>query len=260
MGGDVGVNSEVEREHILVHGAAWQRCAFIAACCRPDLRGRRVLIIDDNSQARAVLSSMLTSMTFVVHEAPSGLEGVEMVRQAANRRAIRDCVRRLADAGNRWDRNGQADSRAAKSYSPAATGDGHSIWPRRGFETGGEQRVRERLIKPVTPSMLFDSAIEASATDQQKVLDVPARPSQDLAQLRGARVLLVEDNELNHEVAMGLLEDAHIAIELAENGEVAVRMVSENKYDIVLMDMQMPVMDGIAATKAIRSNRNHRYP
>jgi CheY-like chemotaxis protein len=71
-------------------------------------------------------------------------------------------------------------------------------------------------------------------------------------------VLLVEDNELNQEVAMGLLEPAHMSIDLAENGEVAVRMVGEHDYDLVLMDMQMPVMDGIAATKAIRSNPRFR--
>jgi CheY-like chemotaxis protein len=64
----------------------------------------------------------------------------------------------------------------------------------------------------------------------------------------------VEDNELNQEVAMGLLEPAHMSIDLAENGEVAVQMVSRHDYDLVLMDMQMPVMDGVAATKAIRSN------
>jgi CheY-like chemotaxis protein len=66
--------------------------------------------------------------------------------------------------------------------------------------------------------------------------------------------LLVEDNELNQEVAMGLLETAHMSIDLAENGKVAVRMISEKDYDLVLMDMQMPVMDGVSATKAIRSD------
>jgi CheY-like chemotaxis protein len=76
----------------------------------------------------------------------------------------------------------------------------------------------------------------------------------DIDQLRGARLLLVEDNELNQEVAMGLLETAHMSIDLAENGKVAVRMISEKAYDVVLMDMQMPVMDGVSATKAIRSD------
>jgi two-component system, sensor histidine kinase and response regulator len=70
--------------------------------------------------------------------------------------------------------------------------------------------------------------------------------------------LLVEDNELNQEVAMGLLEPTGLSIDVAENGEIAVRMVGEHDYDLVLMDMQMPVMDGIAATQAIRSNPRFR--
>ena len=106
--------------------------------------------------------------------------------------------------------------------------------------------------------MLFDSAVQALGGDQEPALEVEASPALNLDQLRGARVLLVEDNELNQEVAMGLLEPAHMSIDLAENGEVAVRMVGEHDYDLVLMDMQMPVMDGVAATKAIRSNPRFR--
>ena len=109
------------------------------------------------------------------------------------------------------------------------------------------------LIKPVTASMLFDSAVEVLGASNSKTYEAAAGPSVELAQIRGARVLLVEDNELNREVALGLLEDAHLAIETAENGQVAVQMVAEHKYDLVLMDMQMPVMDGLGATRAIRS-------
>jgi two-component system sensor histidine kinase/response regulator len=109
------------------------------------------------------------------------------------------------------------------------------------------------LIKPVTPSMLFDSAVEALGADHETTLDAPAASTQELSRLRGAKILLAEDNELNQEVALGLLEDAKMSIELAANGEEAVRMASTKKYDLVLMDMQMPVMDGVTATKAIRS-------
>jgi polar amino acid transport system substrate-binding protein len=65
---------------------------------------------------------------------------------------------------------------------------------------------------------------------------------------------LVEDNEINQEVAIGQLEDAEVFVDLAENGAEAVRMAGENDYDIVLMDMQMPVMDGIEATRILRAN------
>jgi two-component system sensor histidine kinase/response regulator len=112
------------------------------------------------------------------------------------------------------------------------------------------------LIKPVTPSMLFDSVVQALSADHK--VGREAQPSSSaelsLAPVRGARVLLVEDNELNREVALGLLEDAQLSIETAENGAVAVQMITKQSYDLVLMDMQMPVMDGVTATKAIRSN------
>jgi two-component system sensor histidine kinase/response regulator len=71
--------------------------------------------------------------------------------------------------------------------------------------------------------------------------------------LSGARVLLVEDARLNQMVAVGFMADAHLKVDIADNGEIAVRMVQSADYDLVLMDMQMPVMDGIEATKAIRS-------
>ena len=256
MGGDVGVNSEVGRGSMfwftarLGNGAASSRRA-----ARPDLRGRRVLIIDDNSQARAVLSSMLSSMTFVVHEAPSGLEGVEMVRHAAEigepyEIAFVDWQMPGIDGIETGKRIRALPNLAVRPQLVMVTAYGREEV----LKQAEDNAFANVLIKPVTPSMLFDSAVEVLSTEQQKVFDVPASPTLNLSQLRNARVLLVEDNELNREVALGLLEDAHLSIELAEDGEVAVQMVNKREYDLVLMDMQMPVMDGIAATKAIRSN------
>jgi signal transduction histidine kinase/DNA-binding response OmpR family regulator len=257
MGGDVGVDSESGKGSTfwftarLGNGLATSR----HSAPRPDLRGRHVLIIDDNPQARAVLSSMLSSMTFVVDEAPSGLEGIEMVSKAAESGAPYEIA--FVD----WQMPGLDGIETGKRIRALPN---LKVRPQLVMVTAyGREEVMKQaeesafanvLIKPVTSSMLFDAAMAVLGADQEKVFDAEAAPLRDLEQLRGARVLLVEDNELNREVALGLLEDAHMAIDQAENGEVAVRMVRTGKYELVMMDMQMPVMDGIAATKAIRSN------
>ena len=257
MGGTIEVTSELGKGSTFRFTARLGKAEMAPRrrILQSDLRGRRVLIIDDNAQARTVLSGMLTNLSFVADEAPSGQEGIEMVRQAALARVPYDIA--FVD----WQMPGldgiETGRRilALPNLDPAphlvmVTAYGREEVLKQAEESGFENV----LIKPVTSSILFDTAIGALGADLEATETVEAGPSFDIERMRGARVLLVEDNEINQEVAIGQLEDAEVFVDLAENGAEAVRMVRENDYDVVLMDMQMPVMDGIEATRILRSD------
>jgi len=195
-------------------------------------------------------------MTFVVDEAASGREGVELVRQSEERKQPYDVV--FVD----WQMPGLDGIETGRQiHALHLSSSPHLVMV---TAYGREEVLRKAeqssfanvLIKPVTPSMLFDSVVEALGGQPAPGFgsQPPSTGEIDLSSVHGARVLLVEDNELNREVAQGLLEDARVQIDLAEHGAAAVERLSENDYDIVFMDMQMPVMDGISATKAIRSH------
>jgi PAS domain S-box-containing protein len=257
MGGHVSVDSEPGK------GSTFRFTARLGkgtAISRPrllqsDLRGRRVLIIDDNPHARAVLANMLTNMTLVADEAASGAEAIGMVQQAA------EAGERYEIAFIDWQMPGMNGIETGKRIlglsdlrSPPhlvmVTAYGREEVLKQAEECGFENV----LIKPVTSSILFDTAVVALGADGESPEPVQAGPAFDIDRMRGARILLVEDNEINQEVAIGQLEDAEAFVDLAENGEIALRMIRDNDYDAVLMDMQMPVMDGVEATRIIRTN------
>jgi CheY-like chemotaxis protein len=111
------------------------------------------------------------------------------------------------------------------------------------------------LTKPVSASTLFDAIMQAFGWDRpddtRTVFDKTAKTI-DIESIRGASLLVVEDNEINQQVAREILEGAGLRISIANNGQEAVDKVHKTNFDAVLMDIQMPVMDGYAATQAIR--------
>ncbi|MFM7575464.1 MAG: response regulator [Microcystaceae cyanobacterium] len=126
------------------------------------------------------------------------------------------------------------------------------------FRGAQELSIADILIKPVNPSLLFDSLVKLLGDNVEVENRESLPPTSDLwsqlQTIQGASILLVEDNEINQEVAIELLEDAGFAVDLAENGQIALDKVKTADYDLVLMDMQMPVMDGVSATIAIRQH------
>lgn len=222
----------------------------------PDLRGRRVLVVDDNPNAATVLAEMLQSMGFVVEQAHSGALALAVLRRASAAGQPFSLV--LLD----W----QMPEMDGLELARRMGGLGLAELPRLVLVTafGREdvmrsaqvQGIADVLIKPVGASVLFDTLVQALASDAAYGLpSAPARAQVVAAPaLHGARVLLVEDNALNQQVAQELLQAAGVQVDLASDGHMAVQQVQRQSYDLVLMDMQMPVMDGLEATRQLRAD------
>jgi two-component system sensor histidine kinase/response regulator len=118
------------------------------------------------------------------------------------------------------------------------------------------QGSRQVLLKPVLPRQLVDAvwaALGYAPSQPLREAHEFAPALQGLASVRGARVLLVDDNDLNRQLGTELLQGIGIEVDTADDGQQAVQKVQQARYDLVLMDMQMPVMDGVRATEHIRS-------
>ncbi|MEG6506372.1 response regulator [Nitratidesulfovibrio sp. 1201_IL3209] len=254
MGGDVGVDSAPGQGSTFWFtarlGLGAGRRQLVP---RIDLRGLRVLVVDDNPQARTVLAQMLEGMTFRPAEADGGEAALRLLREAEVSGAPFGMV--FLD----WQMpgmDGLETARQIRSQTPDLPVAIVTAYGREEIFAASEGvGVQAVLVKPVQPSLLFDTAMRllGAVNPAPRAAAPPpgTRPAM-LAGVQGTRVLLVEDNELNREVALGLLAEAGLAADAAEDGAQAVRMVMQGDYDLVLMDVQMPIMDGYEATRAIR--------
>ena len=262
MGGAVGVQSEVGK------GSSFWFTARLGLWTspqslhrpRPDLRGKRVLVVDDNEHALTVTQGMLQHMGFEVYASASGQAALEALATPAA--APFDVV--LLD----WQMPGMNGLETAGSIKalrlpktpPMAMVTAYS---REDLLTQAKiLGITEVLSKPVSPSSLFDSLMRLIGDDQHlgasKTIaahagSMGATGPKGLQALHGVRVLLAEDNMLNQQVACELLADVGVQVQVAGNGRIAVEMAAREPFDAILMDMQMPEMDGIDATRTIQA-------
>ncbi|MBL8444508.1 MAG: response regulator [Zoogloeaceae bacterium] len=225
-----------------------------------ELAGRRVLVVDDNPVALEIMVHLSQRLGLVAEAASNGSTAVSKVCEGAATGQSFDLI--LID----WKMPGMdglaciADIRLALGpRAPAAvlvTAHGQDELA----EVPAEQLsvARGLMHKPVTASTLLET-IGRVLEDS----DAVHRPSErrgligsgEHQSLRGARLLLVEDNDMNQELAIELLGSAGIAVEVVENGQLALdRLAHDDAFDGILMDCQMPVMDGYTATRLIRAN------
>jgi signal transduction histidine kinase/DNA-binding response OmpR family regulator len=220
-----------------------------------DLRGMKVLVVDDNATSRDILQEMLESFSFEVSVAASGAEGITELESAEQDKPFELVVMDWKMPGM----DGIEASRRIKNHTdlskiPAivlVTAYGREEVMKQAEEVG----LEGFLLKPVNASMLFDATMQAFGEAVPEISRVAQRQEQEaetLKHIQGAQLLLVEDNEINQQVAKEILEGSGLNVTLANNGQEAVNAVKENEYDAVLMDIQMPVMDGYQATRKIR--------
>jgi two-component system, sensor histidine kinase and response regulator len=222
------------------------------------VRGKRILVVDNNSTSRQIFLEILTSFSFRTSTVASGHEALDELKAAA-------------DSGNPyamvlldWRMPGMDGIGTLKAIRQTPVIEKILVVMMTAY---GREEVMNNarligadafLIKPIKQSLLFDTIMNLfhrNSPETASPAPVPVElPSSAGRHFRGRRVLLAEDNLINQQVATEILQDAGIIVDIAHNGKEAVAAVAKAAYDAVLMDVQMPEMDGYDACRHIRSD------
>jgi PAS domain S-box-containing protein len=257
MGGDIEVESRVGQGSTFWFAVRFERQPVAASAhSTPPTRlaGRRVLAVDDNATNRQILRQQLGHWGLRVTTVESGAEALAALRKAAA-------------SGKRYDlaildmkmpgMDGLSLARAIKKEKKL---EGvrlvllTSIGQRGHGAEASRIGISAYLTKPVDEADLYDCLVEVLTRGRtRRAPSLVTRHSlQEARPQRGARVLVAEDNEVNQKVAVRILERLGYRVEVADNGREAVEACKRSPYAAVLMDGQMPVLDGFEATRRIR--------
>jgi len=251
MGGEIGFDSQVDQ------GSCFWFTLPLApresrALCPADLAGRRVLAVDDDQTNRLVLEQQLRSFGVEVTSVADAPSAFAALQAAAATPTAWDAAiidnRMPVVSGPDLVRMIRADPTLAALPVVVTTSMGVSV---------DEDSLGVTVLrKPLRQQMVFEALRRALAPPAPALADpakAPDTPPDEAEPVFRKRILVVEDNAVNQQVAVGLLRKLGHAVDVAGDGAEAVNAVRTLPYDLVLMDVQMPGMDGLAATRAIRA-------
>ncbi|MGB5606506.1 MAG: response regulator, partial [Gammaproteobacteria bacterium] len=261
MGGTIGVES------VAGEGSTFWFELELEACASPPkldqslekLNGLRVLVVDDNETNREILHHQLRAWNMLESSVESGEAALDLLHTAAAHGesfdiAILDMSMPGMD-GLELARHISTDAAIPELRMILLS----SICYVLGADVMKEVGIHCQLTKPTRQSELYNCITRVMQNEPVTGTPLDAEPhTETMSGFQGAHILLVEDNIVNREVAMGMLETMECSITTAEDGVVALGKLDKQEFDLVLMDCQMPEMDGFTTTRVIRTSEESR--